>query len=154
MKARSPNLTKDQVKKIVAVIDAWEEGKLTWDKIIAAVKKELDATYTRQALSRNPSIQIAYETKNKFLALASSGPKRTGIPELDEALRTIASLKLEIERRKQIENDLLEQFARWAANANENGVDYRILDRPLNAVDRDASLSKPKAKKPGKVKNF
>ncbi|MDN4053128.1 hypothetical protein QPK32_08560 [Massilia sp. YIM B02763] len=151
-KERSPNLTAERVKKIVDVIESWEEGKLTWDAIINAIAKKLNATYTRQALSKKPSIQIAYEAKNKFLSLASAGSTSTGIPELDEALRTIDRLKLEIERRKQIENDLMEQFARWAANANENGVDYRILDRPLSAVDRDASLPKPKSKSKAKNK--
>ena len=149
-KVRAPNLTDERVKNIVAIIESWEEGRLTWDAIINTVANKHNATYTRQALSKKPRIQIAYEAKNKFLSLASAGPKSTGIPELDEALRKIKNLELEIERHKLIENDLLEQFARWAANANENGVDYRVLDRPLSAVDRDASLPKPNQRTPKK----
>jgi hypothetical protein len=66
-KARAPNLTDERVEKIVKIIDSWSDRKLTWAGIITVVELKLGATYTRQALSKNPRIQIAYETKSERL---------------------------------------------------------------------------------------
>lgn len=139
-KARAPNLTDESIEKIVRVIGSWSGERLTWNLLIDAVSVSLKARYTRQALSKHTKIQIAYDTKNKALSARRPDSESTGNADLDKALRVIDELKLEVARLKVGERIFLEQFARWAHNATQAGIDYQILDRPIPPVDRNASL--------------
>lgn len=55
------------------------------------------------------------------------------------ALDRIARLESENRRLESENNQLLEQFARWAYNAHPRGLDYDFLNRPLPLVNRGQS---------------
>lgn len=139
-KDRAPNLTEDMIDGILLIVDSWSSARLTWNALIEAIKRSTNITYTRQALAKHERIQIAYNAKNKRLAERPSIKNHTGIVELEQALLMIETQRSEIARLKRGETLLLEQFARWAANAHVLGIDYRRLDNPLEDVDRDSSI--------------
>lgn len=139
-KKRAPNLTEERIAGILFIIDRWSEGRLTWDALINAIECSTQVVYTRQALASHQLIQEAYVKKNESLAQGPSAKKNIGTVELDDALLIIETQRAEIARLKKAESLFLEQFARWAANAHMQGIDYRRLDSPLDAVDRDSSL--------------
>ncbi|MDN4035879.1 hypothetical protein [Massilia sp. YIM B02443] len=139
-KKRAPNLTEERIAGILFIIDRWSEGRLTWDALIDAIERSTQVEYTRQALAKHELVQAAYAKKNEYLAQGPSVKKHTGIVELDQALLIIETQRAEIARLKKAEALFLEQFARWAANAHMQGIDYWRLDSPLDAVDRDSSL--------------
>lgn len=140
-KDRAPNLTEERVAAILFIINSWSGGRLTWNALINAIKQSTQIVYTRQALANHESIQLAYNEKNKDPGQRLNVKKPTGIVELDQALLIVETQRAEIARLKKGETLFLEQFARWAANAHMMGIDYRRLDDPLDAVDRDSSLT-------------
>jgi hypothetical protein len=63
-------------------------------------------------------------------------------------LQVNARRDAEIDRLKAENARLLEQFVRWAYNANNRGVSEEVLNRPLPAVNRDSALRRPALIKP------
>lgn len=139
IKKRAPNLTEERIQEIVAITDSWTQESMTWDDLVELIEASTGFSYTRQALAKHELIRIAYEERNKDPVGNSPAKKQSGLSSLDEANRVIDQQKAEIARLKRAEALLLEQFARWAANAHKNNIDYRRLDEALEPVDRDSS---------------
>lgn len=55
--------------------------------------------------------------------------KRVASPQLQLALERIARLDAENRRLEAENNNLLEQFARWAYNAHTRGLDHDFLNQ-------------------------
>ncbi len=73
-------------------------------------------------------------------AAGASGRIDTATPELTASLQINARRDAEVERLKAENARLLEQFVRWAYNANNRGVSEEVLNRPLPAVNRDSAF--------------
>ena len=107
------------------------------DLLIEAVERHLFARYTRQALHKHPQIQSAFELRKKGLSEKGEGQRKlASTPEMQAALDQIGRLEAQVQRLEAENNRLLEQFARWAYNANRRGLDEAFLNSPLPDVNR------------------
>lgn len=134
--SRAKNLDDEDIERIVGILDGWSED-LTWDALIVSVEKHLFARYTRQALHKHVRIRDAFVLRKK--SLSSEKPRRRKVassPEMELALQRVDKLEAENERLKLENTRLLEQFVRWAYNANTRGLDANFLNQPLPPIRR------------------
>lgn len=137
---RAPNLEDEKIELIVGILDGWT-GKLTWDSLIEAIERRSHARYTRQALHKHQRIRQAFSLRKKALRRRSDeGERNDGSPELRAAMQRMARLEAENERLRSENDQLLEQFARWAYNAHTRGLDERFLNRALPGVNRGQTV--------------
>ena len=135
---RAKNLDDKAIEGIVAILDGWSSGPLTWEHLIEAIQRRTHATYTRQALFKHERVKHAFALRKKALAegRGENVPSKAS-PELQVALERIARLEGETTRLKSENQRLLEQFVVWAYNASTRGLSQDFLSRPLPQVDRD-----------------
>ena len=136
MRPRSKNVDDKIIADIVAILDGWV-GKLSWELLIEAIFTRLRVRYTRQALNNHVRVKQAFTVRKE--ALSGETPKTTKpvTPELEHAQQRIERLDAENKRLQMENNNLLEQFVRWAYNASTRGLDERFLNQPLVKVHRD-----------------
>lgn len=134
MKKRAPNLTADDVKAILSIIDGWAEPALTWPALISRVSTVLHATYVRQTLHRYPEIAQAFARRRARLAAGSLGRPKAG--SLRIASDRIQRLEAEAARLRAQNDALLERFVTWAYNASLFGLDEQKLDQPIPPAQR------------------
>lgn len=130
---RSRNLSIEDIETIASILDGWS-GPLTWNLLIEAVFARLHFRYTRQALHNHQRLRIAFETRKS--KVQTQEPVMRGSVQLQKALERIVRLEFENERLKSENDNLLEQFARWAFNAYVRGIGEAELNRPLPEIDR------------------
>jgi type I restriction-modification system DNA methylase subunit len=133
------NITDKDIEKILSIIDGWQ-GKLTYEKLIDAAERPLLHRYTRQALHAHPRIREAIKLRKRLLKDSPEQPQ-VGSFELQKAIERIARLEAENQRLKQEVDQLLSQFARWASNAHSKGLSIEFLNRPLQVINRNATVS-------------
>lgn len=138
---RSKNLSDTDVAEIVGILDGWS-GKLSWKLLIQAIEQKKFAVYTRQALHNHERIRHAFSLGKKNLTAVHLGKAEASSPELAVAFQRTARLEGEIARLKSENQQLLEQFARWAYNAHTRGLGKDVLNRSLPAVNRDQTRQK------------
>ena len=144
-RVRERNLDDKVAATIVEVLDGWS-GRLTWEALVEAVERREGLRYTRQTLHRHERIRLAYTVRKKALS-GQEQTRETASPELQVALERIARLEGENRRLEAENNALLEQFARWAYNAQTRNLTKEFLNNPLPAVDRERSKPLQPAKK-------
>ena len=132
---RARNLDDAGIKDIVEILDGWSE-KLTWDLLIEAINFRTHNKYTRQTLHKHERIKNAFELCKARLADGDVAIRNVRSPELQKALERIARLEAENKRLESENNQLLEQFVRWAYNAYTRGLDSQFLNQPLPPVNR------------------
>lgn len=148
---RARNLDDIAISRIISILDGWQ-GKLTWDALIDEIEKVLNERYTRQALSKHPSIAGNF-SRRKRIRSANKGTRLTAAdsPALQAAIQRIQLLEEKNLRLQYEYNNCLLQFATWLTNAQAHGLTKNQLDRPLDRVNRETSrtalpsrISKPK----------
>ncbi len=149
---RSRNLDDQLIEKITEILDGWNNQKLTWDLLIEQIFLRLRAHYTRQALNNHVRIKEAFTARKKSLAGNYPSELRPKTPDQQR----IARLEAENERLKRENNNLLEQFNRWAYNGYLKQMDERMLNfmnQPLPPIHRDPSekRSRSKTRERGKI---
>ena len=132
---RARNLDDAGIKDIVEILDGWSE-KLTWDLFIEAINFRTHNKYTRQTLHKHERIKNAFELCKARLADGDVAIRNVRSPELQKALESIARLEAKNKRLESENNQLLEQFVRWAYNAYTRGLDSEFLNQPLPPVNR------------------
>jgi hypothetical protein len=138
-RVREKNFDDEVVAGVVHVLDGWS-GRLSWEALIEAVEKRAGRRYTRQALHRHERIRLAFTVRKKALSgQRNEQPREAASPELQVALDRIARLEGENQRLEAENKNLLEQFARWAYNAQTRNLGEEFLNRPLPSVDRERS---------------
>lgn len=137
---RAKNIDEQAIEQIISILDGWS-GKLSWELLIDAIYGRMYSHYTRQALSKHARIKQAFVLRKKKLSGSDNQQHKTdtGSPELQLAMQRINRLEAEVERLKSENNNLLEQFFRWAYNAHTRGLDKDFLNQPLGRVQRDAT---------------
>lgn len=143
LRSRAKNLDDRAIEQIVQILDGWS-GKLTWEVFIEEISLRLRTRYTRQALHNHVRIKEAFAGRKKALAGRDSEEVEAESSELQHALQRIARLEVENERLKSENNNLLEQFVRWAYNLSTQALDEKFLNQPLPSVHRESSIQ-PKA---------
>lgn len=132
---RAKNLDDASIKQIVEILDGWSD-KLTWDLLIDAVELRMHNRYTRQTLHKHERIKNAFELRKVALADSDGEVRIVRSPELQKALERVTRLETENKRLESENQQLLEQFARWAYNAHTRGLDSNFLNKSLPPVNR------------------
>ncbi|MBD3668541.1 MAG: hypothetical protein HUJ16_11300 [Kangiella sp.] len=127
------HIDENDVRKIKEILDGWE-GKLTWNLLVDEFETRVHRKTTRQALSRNNEIKIAFNDKKMYL---NSGLSIKSKPQtLKSAAQTIDRIKAENIRLIKENERLLEKFIIWQYNAHKRGITEEQLNEPLPAIDR------------------
>jgi hypothetical protein len=134
-KKRAKNLSESDIDRIVDIIDGWSGEPLTWNRLIDEIERQLFWRYTRQALNRYHRIKLAYAV-NKERHPPQAYENDSLSPELRVALEQIEKLTAKTRRLEEENQQLLEQFARWAYNAYQAGISEAQLNRDLPPVNR------------------
>lgn len=137
VRRRAPNLSDDDIAAIAEMLDGWT-GPLSWDRLINAIEERFRRRYTRQALFKHTRIREAFVGRKEAMRKRPPDGNRMVSTELQAALDRIAKLEAANQRLTKENEQLLEQFARWAYNAHVRGMDEEALNRPLLPVDREA----------------
>ncbi len=131
------HLTDLDISNICELLDGWDtDYKLTWDKLVGAIKHELNITTTRQTLNKYTRITKAFVEVKSIVNRVSSG-KKSNV----QTAKTPASLKIAqetidrqnntIQRLERENNELLEQFHVWLYNASTRSITPDMLNTPL-----------------------
>lgn len=113
------HLTHEMIDKIVRIIDNWE-GKITWELIVEAVERSLNAQYSRQTLSKK-IISRTHITKKDQLSGEKCAPIYYTPREMQKVLDRLDRLENENKQlKKQVDTQII-QLAQWAYNANARG---------------------------------
>lgn len=135
-KARAPDMTPKLIQVVLETLDGWK-GKLTWDLLLAAVEKATGITYSRFTLAEYPEVANAFSLKKEALrGVRKSEPATPRDERVRAALEQVARLNATVERLRQENMLLKEQFVTWALNAERKGVTISMLNAPLPMPER------------------
>lgn len=130
----APKLTDKNIDKAVQILDGWV-GKLTWDYYLAVLAVEIGHKYTKAAMLRHPRIRATWDHA-KDRAQAEAPARGHGNTALAQSEKRVRELEQRVERLKRENDQLLEQFVRWAHNATRRGLSNQDLDKPLPVAKR------------------
>lgn len=111
------------------LIRDWRGKKLTWELVVIACMNELGIKTTRKTLLTRDSIKEAMHLRKKELKAPSQAPRQ--FTDIDRANDRIARLTRRVEELEAAQHTLIDQFARWAYNADAHGVNETILNQPI-----------------------
>lgn len=128
VKGVGKRLSDADINAAVLLLDSWS-GKLTWDVYLSVLEVEIGHKYTKAAMLRHDRIKYAWDSAKSRVREIEGGH---GTVTLNLAKQRIEELNNRIERLERENNQLLEQFVRWANNAVAKGLTIDDLDRPLH----------------------
>jgi predicted nuclease with TOPRIM domain len=134
-------MTDERIKQIVQIIDDWK-GPLTWQLLVDEVEKYLGVKYSRQTLYKYTRIKNAYQDRKATTQENEGVPVEMGTKTAQRSAETIKALRRKVERLEKENDQLLEQFVRWAYNARSAThapLTEDDLNKPLPDVDRGAT---------------
>ncbi|WP_105102121.1 hypothetical protein [Microbulbifer pacificus] len=126
------HLTDKDVVKIIKIINNWSDSKLTWPSLVEACKIKLSISRTRQALAAVPAINMAY--KDRKAALRKSTQKADWIKDIHKANEQIEALSKALQQLQAVNQQLLQRFVIWQANADMHGVSLEKLEQPVSSL--------------------
>ncbi len=125
-------LTDADIEAAVRLLDGWS-GKLTWERYLSILAVDIGHKYTKAAMLRHPRIKSAWESAKSRIRGNEGSHGTVG---MKQAKAHIQKLTNRVERLEKENNQLLEQFIRWANNATQKGLTIDDLDRPLPTQGR------------------
>ena len=128
---RAKNMDDAVIEQIMHILDGWAGDKLTWDLLVAQIMHHTYTRYTKRALYKYERIRMAFDITKSRLENKQGVSKRKISKELQFALNRIKKLTAKNIRLEKEKDQLLEQFCRWAYNANNRGWSIDILNQPL-----------------------
>lgn len=123
------HLTPKEEALIIKLIEGWSEPKLTWPLLVEACKTKLNIHRVRQSLMALPAVKMAMESRK--VALKTPPEKSGWIKDIHKANERIEKLTEANQQLKAVNQQLLERFLIWQANADMHGISQAMLDRPL-----------------------
>ncbi|MFZ7336594.1 hypothetical protein ACLS0R_10000 [Comamonas jiangduensis] len=145
-KKRAPSLSNDDLIKIVEIIDSWK-GRLTWELLLDEIEIVVGSRYSRYTFYDYPEIQNAFGfkknlTKKSETAKGQSKSREPSTPKDPRVAAALEQISRGLQKIKRLEHEnslLIEQFVRWAHNAQRKGLSIEDLNQPLSRVERDRS---------------
>lgn len=134
------HLTDTDIQAILSTINSWKDAPLTWDAICDAVEPHVGKRPTRQSLSSNALIKLAYLSQKKSLGKELIKPPSPS--SMSVALARLEKLDKENKLLAARNQQLLEQFIVWQYNATQFGMTSHQLSAPLPRIDRERSYPK------------
>lgn len=122
-------LSEKDVKCIEALIRDWRGSKLTWQLVVTACQNELGIQTTRKTLLTRDSIKTTMRLRKEELKAPSQAPRQ--FTDIDRANDRIARLTQRVAELEAAQETLIDQFARWAYNADAHGLNETILNQPI-----------------------
>lgn len=134
------HLTDKDIDNIVELLDDWPvDSKLTWERLVEAVKISYNLITTRQTLQKQSRIKTAYREVKKIVAgnspMASGKHVKSLPPSLKVAAERLEKKERNIERLERENQKLLEQFHTWLYNATQHGMTIEQLNESLPSKD-------------------
>lgn len=128
------HVTIETIDAAITVLDGWS-GPLTWVLLAEALALRHGNLYSRQALEKHHRIKKAFQM-TKVRLKSGDKPKRTGPVEVVKLQEHIDRLEATVARLESENNNLLDQFRRWATNAHQKGLTVEMLNVALPPLDR------------------
>ncbi|WP_289997817.1 hypothetical protein [Photorhabdus laumondii] len=128
------HLSKNDISIIINVIVQWDEDKITWDGICAAVELLIGKRPTRQSLNMNKSIVEAYQNRKKGIRTTDNAIRKPA--NLKIAAARIANLEKQLYHLEEINRNLKEQFVKWQYNSYKYGLKEHQLNEDMPTIDR------------------
>ncbi|OLO12391.1 hypothetical protein BTW10_02655 [Chromohalobacter japonicus] len=122
------------VTRIEAMIRDWRSSKLTWELVVIACKNELGIETTRKTLLTRDSIKTAMRLRKSELKAPSQATRQ--FTDIDRANDRIARLTQRVAELEKAQETLIDQFARWAYNADAHGLNETTLSQPIPKPNR------------------
>lgn len=126
------HLTEKDVKRIIKLIEEWQEPKLTWPLLVDACKEKLGISRARQSLMKLPAVDMAM--KNRKAALKAPMEKSGWISDIHKANKRIEELTETNQKLKAINQKLVERLLTWQSNADMHGLTQSMLDQPVSQL--------------------
>ena len=120
-------LSDADIKKAVSILDGWSQ-KLTWDHYLSVLAVEIGHRYTKAAMLRHDRIKEAWNAAKDRSRSSEGGHGSSALALANQRIRKLENRVARLEREN---NELLEQFVRWANNAVQYDVTIDKLDKPL-----------------------
>lgn len=144
VRSRGKNIDEAMQETIIGILSGWS-GRLSWSLFLEAVRVRVGHLYTRQTLSGNEMISLAYATHRK--RVRGAAPESAQLdsevaPEVRILQETNERLKAENARLSAENNAYIETFTTWAHNASNRGLTNEYLNTPLPKVDREQTREK------------
>ena len=128
-KSRAPVISDDVTEVVLEILKAWS-GKLTWNLLIAAIKKGIGFIYTRQALSKHETIVKEFNLRKRTLKSEAGRPVSED-SRFEDLQRQIDRLKAEKEQLDVECNNYRAMYFVWVHNAVKHKVSEQMLNEPL-----------------------
>lgn len=122
-------LSEEDVKRIEVMIRDWKNSKLTWELVVLACKNELGIETTRKTLLTRDRIKTVMRLRKEELKAPSQAVRE--FSDIDRANDRIARLTQRVAELERAQRTLIDQFARWAYNADANGLNEDVLNQPI-----------------------
>lgn len=122
-------LSVTDVKRIEAMIRDWRSSKLTWELVVIACLNELRIETTRKTLLTRDSIKTVMRLRKAELKAPSQSSRQ--FSDIDRANDRIARLTQRVAELEKAQETLIDQFTRWAYNADAYGLNETILNQPI-----------------------
>lgn len=117
-------ITADAEADILKYLAEWKTGrygkKLTWDILSKAFG------YSRQALSGNAAIKVAYNNAKTTLRGSASE-----IEVLENIAKENKQLREELDQAKELILQYEQKYLRWQINAAAKGISVQALNTPI-----------------------
>tara|TARA_R110000823_G_C15947902_1_gene501246 strand:+ start:5054 stop:5446 length:393 start_codon:yes stop_codon:yes gene_type:complete len=127
-------LSETDIKRIETMIRDWRSSKLTWEMVVIACENELGIETTRKTLLTRDVIKTAMRLRKVELKAPSQTPRQ--FTDIDRANDRIARLTQRVAELEKAQETLIDQFARWAYNADAHGLNESILSQPVPKPQR------------------
>lgn len=113
--------------QLVAWLKDWEQGrhgrKLRWENAV------LYSGFSRQTLFARPVIRVAFDNAKKAI---KKNFRHAGADEIDPSVaERLAKYGEQLKVLEAQHDRWLELWERWTYNAQQQGWDIKLLDRPL-----------------------
>lgn len=131
------HLTDKDIDSVVDILDNWPtDSKLTWDRLVDAVKHGFQLETTRQTLQKQVRIKQAFSEVKAIVSGATKAVGKSVPPSLKIAQQRLEKKDREIARLQRENQQLLEQFHTWLYNASIAGIRIEQLNTPLPKKDK------------------
>ena len=122
-------LSGSDVQRIELMIRNWQNNKLTWELVVRGCSAELGIETTRKTLLTRENIKAAMRLRKAELKTPSQAVRQ--FKDIDRANDRIVRLSQRIAELECAQQILIDQFARWAYNADAHGLNIDVLNQPI-----------------------
>lgn len=122
-------LSMEDVARIEALVRNWRSSKLTWELVVIACENELGIKTTRKTLLTRDGVKMAMRLRKAEIKAPSQAVRQ--FSDIDRANDRIARLTQRVKELEWAQEVLIDQFSRWAYNADAHGLNEDILNQPI-----------------------